>query len=68
MNTELKTAQRLLYEINQDAVHPINDSNHPAHAACVRAARELWRKVETQKALESGHGAFTSGKDGKVLI
>lgn len=38
---ELREAMRLLDEINDNPLHPVNDKRHPGHEACLKAYQEL---------------------------
>lgn len=51
--TALRQAMRLLTEIDDNPVHPANDSRHPEHLACLQAYSDLEQWVTEQQALRA---------------
>jgi len=47
--TALREATHLLFEINNNPAHPMNDVRHPAHSRCVEAYERqlLLSKINT---------------------
>jgi len=51
--TALRQAMRLLAEIDDNPVHPTNDSRHPEHSACLQAYSDLEHWVTEQQTLRA---------------